>query len=779
MKIVLVGAGQVGSTIVEALHAEHDLTVIDTARERLEPLAYRFDLRTIEANGASRKAIQQAGTRDADLFIACTSRDEVNLVACSFARVEAPRATTVIRTSNVEYIDLWHEGRLDVDFAVSSEVETAHAVSRSIGMPSARQTDVFADGQVQIVEFEIAADADTAIVGRKLSEAPIPDDSRVIAIIRGDSSTLPGGNDMIEPGDRIVVIGSPTAAREWSTLLAPDEHAVEDVVVFGAGQVGAAIARALTTQGIGVRVIEPDRERAREVAEELPECRVYNTSGIDVDFLERERIGRAQAAVFAMKEDAKNHYAATLARVHGVRFTIAVVHDTISTKVYELSGVDVTINPRAVTAEEIVRFAHDPRTQQVAMLEGDRYEVLDITTKPTSEYVGLRFRDMPIRGALIGAIVRDGRAIFPRSDEVLQAGDRVIVFTETSRVARRRARPVTADAARAHRRSASAGHRPRRRARAHGDDDHLPQRHGCSAGGGRDRLRRGVLAVPRRRRAHGRRGLRADAARSPLARPDRLSRGVPRGLAHVAPRGAPSRGLPYLFAGEPQLSRPVDALFEGMSGFSTTGATVVADVESLDRSLLLWRQLSQWLGGMGIIVLALAVLPRLRIGGRQMFESELPGPEVDQLAERIRDTARRLWLLYIALTLVLVTVLLLIGFARPRRPAGSVRGRRARAHDDAARGLLDRGAVARALRAASRSGSSRSSWRSPGSNFALLYPGSRSPQSRRRSTATRRRGCTARSSSAARCSSSSSYSRPTSSPARRRCDRRSSRRRRS
>ncbi len=119
--------------------------------------------------------------------------------------------------------------------------------------------------------------------------------------------------------------------------------------------------------------------------------------------------------------------------------------------------------------------------------------------------------------------------------------------------------------------------------------------------------------------------------------------------------------LPYLFSGEPQLSRPVDAFFEGMSGFSTTGASVVTDVERLDNSLLMWRQLSQWLGGMGIIVLALAVMPRLRIGGRQMFESELPGPEVNQLAERIRDTARRLWLLYIALTLVLFGVLLLIG----------------------------------------------------------------------------------------------------------------------
>jgi trk system potassium uptake protein TrkA len=431
---VIVGAGQVGSTVVEALHAEHDLSVIDVARERLEALAYRYDVRTIEANGASSKALQDAGIDKADLFIACTSRDEVNLVACSFARIEAPKATTVIRTSNVEYIQLWRAGRLDVDFAVSSELETAHAVSRSIGMPAARQTDVFARGQVQIVEFDVPEGADPTVVGRSLREARLPDDSRVLGVIRGESVTLPRGGEVIEEGDRIVVIGSPQAARAWATLLAPGAGTVEDVVVYGGGQMGTAIARMLLAQRIGVRLIEPDKERARQVAEELPGCRVYNTSGVDPDFLDRERIGQAQAGVFAMKEDAKNHYAATLARVHGVPFTIAVVHDTISTQVYEHSGVDVTINPRGVTAEEIVRFAHDPRTQQVTMLEGDRYEVLDITTQPTSEYVGLRFRDMPIRGAMIGAIVRDGTAVFPRSEDVLEAGDRVIVFTETSRV---------------------------------------------------------------------------------------------------------------------------------------------------------------------------------------------------------------------------------------------------------------------------------------------------------------------------------------------------------
>jgi trk system potassium uptake protein TrkH len=125
--------------------------------------------------------------------------------------------------------------------------------------------------------------------------------------------------------------------------------------------------------------------------------------------------------------------------------------------------------------------------------------------------------------------------------------------------------------------------------------------------------------------------------------------------------------LPYLFSGDPQLDRPIDAVFESMSGFTTTGATVVTDVDSLDRSLLMWRQFTQWLGGMGIIVLALAVLPRLRVGGRQLLESELPGPEIDQLADRIRDTARRLWLLYIALTGALFAILTVIGLLGDER----------------------------------------------------------------------------------------------------------------
>ncbi|OFW75256.1 MAG: hypothetical protein A2Y55_04945 [Actinobacteria bacterium RBG_16_68_12] len=358
----------------------------------------------------------------------------MNLVAGMFARREAQGATTVIRTSNVEYVELWRGGQLDVDFVVSSELETAHAISRIIGVPAARQTDVFAEGQVQIVEFDVEEGASQDITGVPLRDARIPGDSKIAAIIRPRETTLPGGDDVISPGDRIVVIGSPQAAKAWSSLLWPESGIVRDVVVFGAGRVGSAIARVLLDQGIGVRMIEASREQARRAAEAFPKARVFNSTGLEPDFLERERIGQAQAGIFAMRDDAKNQYAASLAKVHGIPFTIAIAHDAVSVAAFEQAGIDVSVNPRGVTAEEIVRFAHDPRTKQVAMLEGNRYEVLDVTTRESSRYIGTLFRDMPVHGALIGAIVRNGTAIFPHGDDVLQVGDRVIVFTEAANV---------------------------------------------------------------------------------------------------------------------------------------------------------------------------------------------------------------------------------------------------------------------------------------------------------------------------------------------------------
>ena len=100
---------------------------------------------------------------------------------------------------------------------------------------------------------------------------------------------------------------------------------------------------------------------------------------------------------------------------------------------YEHGGVDVGIDPRQVTAEEMVRFAHDPRIRQLAMLEDDRFEILDLTVREDSELAGRSFRDLPETGSVIGAIIRDGRALFPHGSDLLRAGDRVIIFVESRR----------------------------------------------------------------------------------------------------------------------------------------------------------------------------------------------------------------------------------------------------------------------------------------------------------------------------------------------------------
>jgi trk/ktr system potassium uptake protein len=435
MKVFVIGAGLVGVAVVEALHDEHQVTVLDLDANRVNKLARSYDIVAVTANASSRRQLEAAGLADSELVIACTSRDEVNIVASALARGEAPKATTVVRTSSAEYVELWREGRLDADFVVSTELETARAVVDAVGLPAARHTDSFADGQVQIVELDVDDGASPSVVGRELRSIEAPRDSRVVAILGGEGATLARADSTLAPGDRVVLMASPPAAREWCRLLSGAREPVRDAVVYGAGMLGVPIAVALASEGIGVRLIEPDQRQASLVAETLDGIEVFSTDGLDRDFIERERIGAADAGVFTMRDDALNLYAATLTRRYGIGLTIALAHDSVSVDVYDDAGIDVAVDPRGVTAEEIVRFAHDPRTHQVAMLEGDRYEILDVTTREGSAFAGLRIGEMPIMGALIGAIVRSGRAIFPHKDTVLHPGDRAIVFTESDRAA--------------------------------------------------------------------------------------------------------------------------------------------------------------------------------------------------------------------------------------------------------------------------------------------------------------------------------------------------------
>jgi trk system potassium uptake protein TrkH len=120
-------------------------------------------------------------------------------------------------------------------------------------------------------------------------------------------------------------------------------------------------------------------------------------------------------------------------------------------------------------------------------------------------------------------------------------------------------------------------------------------------------------------------------------------------------------GVPFLTSGH--VSNMTDAFFETMSGFSTTGATILRDIEVLPKSLLLWRNMTQWLGGMGVIALAVAIFPFTGMGGAHLFKAEVPGPTKDKISSRISDTAKLLWGVYLIFTVIQTGMLMMVNLS--------------------------------------------------------------------------------------------------------------------
>jgi trk system potassium uptake protein TrkA len=433
MRVIVVGVGAVGTRAVESLHEHHECTVIDLDPARLKAVSDGFDVRVVQGDGAGRDALQAAGVKRADLVLACMSRNEANLVTAMLVR-RLSEARTVIRTGDTAYLDTWRSGDLDVDFIVSSEFQTATAVAQLVGVPGTRQADFFLDGEVQVLQFDVPRQAHAAFCGRTLAEAGLPGQSRVVGIVRNGDHVPPSAGERLLAGDRVIVVSSRSGAREWSKLLVGNDQVVSEAALFGATALSETLARVLIERGIHVRLVESDPKRAQELADVLDDVRVFHASAFDRGFLRRERIGDATAAVFALGDDPRSLYAAVLAKLSGARFTIGVLVDPDAAEVFHAADVDATIDPAAETAEVMVRFAHDPRTRQIAMLEDDRLEVLDIAVRRDSHLAGRPLAELPPTTSVIGVIVRGGELVFPRGEEQLRAGDRVIVLAERRRV---------------------------------------------------------------------------------------------------------------------------------------------------------------------------------------------------------------------------------------------------------------------------------------------------------------------------------------------------------
>ncbi|MFB6156896.1 MAG: Trk system potassium transporter TrkA [Haloferacaceae archaeon] len=432
MRVVIVGAGQVGSSIAEDLADGHEVVVVERDSDRVEELTYSLDVLAIEGDGTSVDTLDEAGADAADMVIASTDDDETNLVVCSTAKAVGD-GFTIARVKRTEFLKTWRrsEGAFGVDFMVCTNLLTAQTVVRVVGLPAAIDVEVFAEGDVQMAEFDVADDS--TVAGETVAEADRFDSLTFAAIIREGEVTVPTGGTRIRGGDRAVVIGSPESVRGFASTVAGIEgrREVDEAVVVGGSDVGYHVARLFVDRGIDVRLIEQDPDRARRLAEELSDVVVLQSDATDVDFLEREHVGEADVLVSSLDADEKNLLACLLADRLGVDRTVSIVDSDTYIDLFETVGVDVAISPRAVVAEEITRFTREGGAENVALIESAEAEVIEVEVGNEGPLVGRTIReataDLPDR-IVFGAITRDGAFVTPRGDTTLEPGDHVVAF---------------------------------------------------------------------------------------------------------------------------------------------------------------------------------------------------------------------------------------------------------------------------------------------------------------------------------------------------------------
>jgi trk system potassium uptake protein len=430
MRTVIIGAGEVGFSTARLLSREgHDVVLIEKSEELIERATEQLDALVIRGNGASPRVLREAGIQRSDLLIAASSSDEANIIACLAAKAQdVPR--TVARIHDPDYYEpeeAFARKMLGIDFVIHTEQMASKAIKNALLVPGAINVDSFANQSIEVAEVILRSGSPAT--GRALRDLELPEGSLVVGVLRGGEALVPRGDTVLEQGDHILLITEHRRVSDAVASVATDTAPVRDVTIYGGGRIGLRLALALEEAGMSVRVIERDEDRARYVASQLRKGFVLHDEGISRDFLLQERVDKTDAFVAVTGDDRANLLAAMYARQLGARNTIAGVSRGEFAPLAEALGVDMTISPRVLAAEAILRFVRKGEVINVALLEGGA-EMIELRVPEECRVAGRPLAEVGFPdGAIVGALLRDGNVVIPTGREVLRPGDDAVVFT--------------------------------------------------------------------------------------------------------------------------------------------------------------------------------------------------------------------------------------------------------------------------------------------------------------------------------------------------------------
>ena len=440
MRVIVCGAGQVGSTIARHLSSEDaDVTVIDSSIEEARRVDESYDVRGIAGHASHPEVLERAGARDADMLVAVTRSDEVNMVACQVAHSLFGVKRRIARLRHHGYLEpmssgLYGAGQLPIDVVISPEVEVARGIVRRLRAPGAFDMVTLVDDKVKLLGIHCLPPA-CPIVGvplARLAETMPEVPLNVLAIIRGGRSFVPRGRDSIQMGDDVYVVTTPDQTDRVMAAFGHREKEARRVVIVGGGNVGLHLAKALEREAplVSLKVIEHSEQRADQISRELgSNIVVLHGDALDKEVLEEANVRSAETIVAVTNDDETNIFTSVLAKREGCGRAITLVNKTSYEPLLPTLGIDAVVSPNAVTISTILRHVRRGAISALHTLREGFGEVIEAEALPGSRlvYGPLRSVVMP-QGMRIGAVVRDAAVVIPDGGFRIRPGDRIVAI---------------------------------------------------------------------------------------------------------------------------------------------------------------------------------------------------------------------------------------------------------------------------------------------------------------------------------------------------------------
>ena len=434
MLVIVVGAGEVGYQITKSLALEAiDVVVVDKDPRKLSRISEELDVATIEADGCSPSVMKEAAAENASILLAVTDSDETNMITCLFAKAMFKIPRKIARLRNPEYYkneQLLSPENLDINPAISPELEIAKAIIRLLETPFATDIEEFEDGLIKVIGHQVPDDS--PLVGTKLMNTPdfIDDMKFLIGIIdRHGTAIIPSGRDRIEAGDTLYMPVKKWEVGDAMKYLGVEARPARKVIIVGGGRVGYYVAGAMESRA-DVKIIERSAERCKFLSANLDRTLVLNGDGSDESLLKEENIADMDVFVAVTNNEDLNIMASLLAKRLGVGKTITIVNRTDYISLARGLGLEAVLSPRIITANTILKYVRRGDILSLTSVAEDRAEVIEARIGPASPLLGKSLIDARLpKSSIVGAIIRGEKIIIPTGADVIEADDKLIIFT--------------------------------------------------------------------------------------------------------------------------------------------------------------------------------------------------------------------------------------------------------------------------------------------------------------------------------------------------------------